>query len=180
MAPPLGSRAARLVLGVLVCVRVPGAACVSCPARRPNVAVCLAGHARTFASHSVIDGLLRHLYLGDFGANMTTFLYLKLHDRSTKGATYEENQRTGIHSTHQNVSHVAHFGRKLPGLAKLEVVAHDPAVHHLGSGSRRQRRDRRSASDGPKIDWGDFGQAGGAEFESGLGFWPNGVHGSVF
>ena len=125
MAPPLGSRAARLVLGVLVCVRVPGAACVSCPARRPNVAVCLAGHARTFASHSVIDGLLRHLYLGDFGANMTTFLYLKLHDRSTKGATYEENQRTGIHSTHQNVSHVAHFGRKLPGLAKLEVVAHD-------------------------------------------------------
>lgn len=96
-----------------------------CPGARPNAAICLAGHARTFASPAVVDGLLQHLYGGPFGANFTTFLYLKLHDRSTKGKTYEENQRKGIHSTGQNASHVAAWARRLPNLVNLSVVTND-------------------------------------------------------
>ncbi|KAH8047311.1 hypothetical protein SO694_00041010 [Aureococcus anophagefferens] len=118
----------RLLVALLLAASkasAPGGCPRAHPARvNPNVAVCLAGHARTFASAAVQDGLLRHLYRGAFGANFTTFLYLKLHDQSTKGATFEENQRTGIHSTHQNASHVAEWGRKLPNLAAMEVLTH--------------------------------------------------------
>ena len=118
----------RLLVALLLAASkasAPGGCPRAHPARaNPNVAVCLAGHARTFASAAVQDGLLRHLYRGAFGANFTTFLYLKLHDQSTKGATFEENQRTGIHSTHQNASHVAEWGRRLPNLAAMEVLTH--------------------------------------------------------
>ena len=38
---------------------------------------------------------------------------------------------------------------------------------------------RRRALGGPTKQGGELGQTGGAEFESGLVFWPTGVHGSV-
>ena len=54
----------------------------------------------------------------------------------------------------------------------------DGLLQGTGS-SARQPRDRRRALGGPTKQGGELGQTGGAEFESGLVFWPTGVHGSV-
>ena len=135
----------------------------SCP-RRIDAALCLAGHARTFASDrvrgaapridarrdaagsvadalaetvasarrpsrprgrpsraQVINGLLKNFYRR-FGADVRTFLYLKLHDRSPKGATYEENQRVAIHSHGQDHAEVRRFAARLPNVTSCAVT----------------------------------------------------------
>jgi len=96
------------------------------PARRPNLALCLAGHARTFGDPRVADGLAANL-VAPFGANVTTFLYLKLHDRSTKGKTRAENLRAAV-DTRLHAKHVEDIGvaaSKLPAPVNVTLVGED-------------------------------------------------------
>ena len=59
------------LLPCLLAALVSSAAESSCPGRRPNVALCLAGAARTFAYDAVVGRLRRNL-VDAYGASITT------------------------------------------------------------------------------------------------------------
>ena len=75
----------------------------------------------------------------------------------------------------QHALHQAMEAKKQEQLKQKQI---DGLLQGTGS-SARQPRDRRRALGGPTKQGGELGQTGGAEFESGLVFWPTGVHGSV-
>mmetsp|Transcript_32244 Transcript_32244/g.102814 ORF Transcript_32244/g.102814 Transcript_32244/m.102814 type:complete len:330 (-) Transcript_32244:189-1178(-) len=91
---------------------------------RPQLALCLAGHARTFGDGKIVDGLLQNL-VEPFGANVTTFLYLKLHDHSTKGKTRTENLAVAVDLTRGHGDLVEAQASRLPNVASAEIVEDD-------------------------------------------------------
>ena len=95
-----------------------------CPAKRPDLALCLAGHARTFPEGKIVDGIVKH-FVEPFGANVTTFLYLKLHDHSTKGKTRAENldMATDTRTSHRKKVYVRRYRyREAGGDSKTGVA----------------------------------------------------------
>ncbi|KAJ8603280.1 hypothetical protein CTAYLR_006939 [Chrysophaeum taylorii] len=114
----------------------------------PNLALCLAGHARTFGDPRVVDGLLTNL-VASFGANVTTFLYLKLHDHSTKGKDRLENLKLAVDMRvgdkhKEDVRRMAHRMPNVSGLALIEddVVFRQPPCQK----SREFRVDNKSGT----------------------------------
>lgn len=101
----------------------------------PNLALCLAGHARTFSERSIVDGLLKN-FVHAFGANVTTFLYLKLQDHSTKGKDRAEN--LGATDSFSHVEDVREAAERLPNLASLSIIEEDVVFRHPPCGQSRE------------------------------------------
>lgn len=81
-----------------------------------------------------MDGLV-HKFVEPFGENVTTFLYLKMHDHSTKGKSRTENLKEAlITQTAEHLEDIRREAARLPNVADFVVVEDDVTFRHPACG----------------------------------------------